>query len=166
MKIISTFLTYIELTITLGMPLTKEEQLAQRRERDASLRQEKREILAQHPILLKENTDLKMRILQLEKENAQIGSGQVKKLKSKLAIEKSRVKYWKLLAHPDHNDIFDYYYNYEEAEELIKWYEKTEYSNYLEPDFKEKWKNRFAEDYPNYPKTPLSEEESDDDFTI
>ena len=150
------------------MPLTKEEQLAQRRERDAVLRQEKREILAQHPILLKENTDLKMRILQLEKENAQIGAGQVKKLKTELSIQKSWTEYWQMLSHPEMYDIFHYYCDdYDiDYEELIKWYETTEHSHILEPDFKQIWEDRFGEKYPNYPKPAVSDEESDDDFTI
>jgi len=66
------FLTYIELTITLGMPLTKEEQLAQRRERDAVLRQEKREIIAQHPILLERISTLERQVLLLKIENEKL----------------------------------------------------------------------------------------------
>ena len=72
MKIIYTFSTYYYLTITFRMPLTKDEQLAQRRERDAVLRQEKREILSQHPILLQRIATLERQVLLLKIENEKL----------------------------------------------------------------------------------------------
>ena len=54
------------------MSSTKEQQLARRRERDAVLRQEKREILAQHPILLEKIATLERQVLLLKIENEKL----------------------------------------------------------------------------------------------
>jgi len=54
------------------MPLTKEEQLAQRRERDAVLRQQKREIIAEHPILIERIATLERQVLLLKIENEKL----------------------------------------------------------------------------------------------
>jgi len=54
------------------MPLTKEEQLALRRERDAVLRQQKREIIAEHPILIERIATLERQVLLLKIENEKL----------------------------------------------------------------------------------------------
>jgi len=64
------------------MSSTKEQQLARRRERDAVLRQEKREILAQHPILLEKIATLERHILLLKIENEKLKNANKDKKKT------------------------------------------------------------------------------------
>jgi len=133
------------------MPLTKEEKLAHRRVVDKANRDRKRAEAQERLVLLKENAELKMRILELEKEND---------------LKKALVRYWRRLSYAD--NIFDYYTNGDPNEplELIEWYEEEKYSNYIEPDFKEQWKERYGEEYPIYETPEYDKDEEDDDFTI
>lgn len=54
------------------MPSTQEQQLALRRQRDAILRQQKREILNQHPFLLERIATLERQVLLLKVENEKL----------------------------------------------------------------------------------------------